>query len=42
MRGTNADEGLNLLENSDLNITTASDLFEAAEILTKILPSIGD
>ena len=42
MRGTNADEGLELLKNSNLNITTASDLFEAAKILTKILPNLGD
>ena len=42
MRGTNADEGLELLKNSNLNITTASDLFEAAKILTKILPTLGD
>jgi len=41
MRGTNADEGLELLEKSNLNITTASDLFEAAKILTKILPNLG-
>ena len=42
MRGTNADEGLELLQNSNLNITTATDLFEAAKILTKILPNLGD
>ena len=41
MRGTNADEGLDLLKNSNLNITTASDLFEAAKILTEILPNLG-
>ena len=41
MRGTNADEGLDLLKNSNLNITTASDLFEAAKFLTEILPNLG-
>lgn len=33
MRGTNADAGLQLLRDSDLDITTAADLASAAEIL---------
>ena len=41
MRGTNSEEGLKLLNNSNLDITTATDLENAANILKQKL-SRGD
>ena len=41
MRGTNAEEGLRLLDESDMDITPAPDMASAAEILREKLASMG-
>jgi len=39
MRGTNAEEGLHILADAGLNVTTVGDLGEAATALTQVLPA---
>ena len=41
MRGTNAEEGLRLLDESDMDITPAPDMASAAEILREKLASMS-
>ena len=41
MRGTNAEEGLRLLDESDMDITPAPDMASAAEVLRDKLASMG-
>ena len=42
MRGTNAEEGIQILADSGLNITGAPDLAGAAEVLKEKLLELGD
>jgi succinyl-CoA synthetase beta subunit len=42
MRGTNAEEGINILADSGLDISSARDLAEAASVLTEKLLAMGE